>query len=760
MASNSGRSSRRTYNTPPADGATGSSSGSGWRSKGPTNRGFTEVPEADLEPIEQATEDTAPPEAEEEKTSAPSDRGAPSSPRAYTRHDRLPPPKRDAIVVNPLAMPRETTPGAGRGEVLFHRQSPSLLVETLGPRRVIIGREAQYKVLLRNVGEMLAEDVEVSIKAPDWADVVDTHATAGLARTATAAGESVHWAVDKLAAQGREEITIKLVPRKSHTFELGVQWSCAPASSLVSVEVQEPKLQLNVTGPGEVEYGEKVVYELTFENPGTADAEKVLVRLLPLDPADEPDAHEIGTIAAGQKKVVEIELIARQSGQLAIRAEATAEGGLRSAASKDVIVRRAGIRVALEGPKFRYARTACTYLVRVSNPGNAPARDVQVGVMLPRKAKFVSTTGGGRKDQDNNIRWTIGKLDPAGEQTYEVKCELEQTGPNRLQVAAVARGDLRDTNFVTTEVEALADLDLDVRDPKSPVPVGEDVAYEIVVRNRGTKSAPNIELQAYFSEGVEAVSVEGIEHKIEPGKVTLRPIDNLAAGAELTVKIVARAKSAVTTCSAPSCVVKPWTQHSPSRKPRDSTAKTAKSGPAGERNRPTPRPTRRFTSRSPRRSSRSASSQHRLRVTRSRRGELSRGVSLAPESIALVTSNVVQPGGADGYPGSQAVIVPHRGPRQCLLLFEQGQPGGVIAFGLGLAQCIQRLQQRQQQGLQQATRSHRPGGHAIDAGVEKVQADPHAGQEIAAHQLLCDGLQFVRQRDNVVAVPAHAAADV
>ena len=38
--------------------------------------------------------------------------------------------------------------------MLINRQSPQVAVETIGPRTIMIGKEAAYKVLLSNSGDV------------------------------------------------------------------------------------------------------------------------------------------------------------------------------------------------------------------------------------------------------------------------------------------------------------------------------------------------------------------------------------------------------------------------------------------------------------------------------------------------------------------------------------------------------------------------------------------------------------------------------
>ncbi len=418
-----------------------------------------------------------------------------------------------------------------------------MTIETIGPREILIGRESVFKLVLRNTAEVSADDVAVMVSLPEWATVVDASPSSGSARAAVTrdANGGVVWNLNKLGARASEQLVLKVVPRESGPLDLAVQWTAAPTKTQVRVDVKEPKLELSIKGPKQVAYGETAIYQLTFSNPGTADAENVMVRLLPIEQGDSPDSHRIGTIPAGGKKVVEVELVARQTGQLAIRAEATADGGLRSPVHHKIEVLRADLRVELEAPEFRYAGTVATFKVRVTNTGNAPASGVEVGMVLPARAKYLSSTCEGKQEEGGKVRWTLKSLKPGEEQVYLLRCELIQPGANRMQVVAVADGDLRDTINSTTEVEALANLDLEVIDPKGPVPVGEEVIYEVVVRNRGTKSATHVELQVLFSDGVTPVAVRGVEHTIRGAEVVMGPIPTLDAGDEVVIKITAKA---------------------------------------------------------------------------------------------------------------------------------------------------------------------------------------------------------------------------
>ena len=127
-----------------------------------------------------------------------------------------------------------------------------------------------------------------------------------------------------------------------------------------------------------------------------------------------------------------------------------------------------------------------------------------------------------------------------------------------MDVNASADDELAAATTAVTRVEAMADLRLDVKEPDGPVPVGEEAAYELRVRNRGTKDAQEVEILGFFSAGIEPVSAAGAAYRIGPGRVAFRPIASLAAGEEIKLTVRAGRRRPATTCSAPKSTASRW----------------------------------------------------------------------------------------------------------------------------------------------------------------------------------------------------------
>jgi len=448
---------------------------------------------------------------------------------------KLPPPPEATLsaTVDPMT-------GQDRG-VLFARKSPMLSVQTLGPQRISVGKESVYEVVLENAGDAEADEVVVFVELPEWTDVVGADPQTGTA--SPTAGGPVQWKIGHLPANSRQRLRLRIVPRESRPFDLAVRWDYRPVTSQAMIEVQEPKLVLNLDGPSEVLYGEKEIYRMKISNTGTGPAENVMIRLLPIGSGtNQPISHNLGDIAAGDEKAIEVELIARQVGNLTIRVNVQGDAGVHAELAHEVLVRRAALQVSVEGPKVLYVGTMASYLIRVRNPGTAPAENVTLVANIPPGAKYLSGIDGAQLVANGTkLQWTLPSLNPGNEQSYLMKCHLGLPGSSQLEIRATAEGELSDTASAMTRVEAIADLMLEVKDPAGPVAVGEETVYELRIRNRGTKSAHNVEVVTFFSDGIEPTKVEGSPYQISLGQVAFGPITSVAAGEDVVLKVHAKA---------------------------------------------------------------------------------------------------------------------------------------------------------------------------------------------------------------------------
>lgn len=431
--------------------------------------------------------------------------------------------------------------------VLLARQSPILAAETVGPRRIIVGKESVYEITMHNSGAVPADEVLVLIDLPTSADVLGAETSIGgtqLVPVGTGSRQ-FQWKLGHLDAKGQERLRLRIVPRESRPIDLAIRWDFKQLASQTVIEVEEPKLSIQLDGPRDVLFGKKELYKLKIANTGNGEAENVVVKLLPVGSPDAVSAtHNFGTLLPGTDKTIEVELVARQAGSLTMKAEVSCDNGAHAELAESIQVRRAALQISVEGPKLQYVDALGSYRIRVSNPGTAPARQLVVTATLPEGAKFVASNDAAQLvDGRSLVRWRLDELSAGSEKVLELRCTLTQAGSNRVEIAAAGVDDVAAAASAVTRVETMADLVMEVIDPAGPVPLNEDAVYELRILNRGTRGAEEIDVVAFFSQGIEPATAQGAPARLAPGQVTFDTISSLHPGKEIRLKIYARAQT-------------------------------------------------------------------------------------------------------------------------------------------------------------------------------------------------------------------------
>ena len=433
-----------------------------------------------------------------------------------------------------------------QGDVLSTTEQPVIVSHVEGPRSIVVGKEASYRVVLENTSQASAQNLSTAVQVPKWAELRDAVCSAGQVKRSPGdeSAETLLWQLDELRAHSSETIQLHLVPRTGRAFQLGVQWRQETAATNTVVEVQEPKLQMEIHGPEQVLFGSPEKYRLALGNPGTGVAENVSITLIPPgSDASLASTHPIGSLAPGEIKEIEMELTAREAGELLLQVNAVAEGNLSAESIKRVKCHKPELELDWRGPEQKYAGTESAYYFRVRNPGNAATSGVELKVRMPAGAKFLTASDSFAYDAATSlVIWRLDGLQPEEEQFMQLRCKLDRPGLQEFEVEATSvDGLLSQTSTMQTEVVALADLKLEVNDPRGAQPTGEPVTYEIRVENRGSTEAMGISIVGLFSEGIDPISVEGAKSTIRDGRVSFQPIKRLPPGGKVLLRIRAAA---------------------------------------------------------------------------------------------------------------------------------------------------------------------------------------------------------------------------
>ncbi len=423
----------------------------------------------------------------------------------------------------------------------LHTDGPKLRVISNGPGEISLNKSARFVIQVENLEGRRAENVIVGINFPPFVEINSSMPSTGSREMTDGKDESrLIWEIPIVESSATEKIVIDVIPREAKAFDVDVEWTFKPIRGKATVQVTQAQLQVQMSGPTEVLYGEKALYHVTVSNPGNGTAENVVVMLPEVLGGERAS---LGNIAPQDQKQFQVELIARAAGPMDLTTTVSADNNVTESSTREIVVRRAALEVKIEGPPMKYAGSTSTYQVTVTNSGDAMAKDVIAAVAMPPGVQYVSGIDG-VEAIDGGIRWNVGMLSPGNHRSWQINCNMAVAGEINIEAATRGAGDLAATDKVMTRVDAVADLVLTVVDPKGPLPTGDQTLYQITIKNRGSRAAKNVDLVMHFSDGVEPIETEGSTSEIAPGQVTFAPIVQIDPGQEVTLKVIAIANKA------------------------------------------------------------------------------------------------------------------------------------------------------------------------------------------------------------------------
>lgn len=423
-------------------------------------------------------------------------------------------------------------------------QTPTVTVQKLAPEEVQVGQTATFEIRVRNIGRVTADNIVVRDEIPAGTKFIDS-----TPKVTRAENGALYWDAGSLPPGQEYSIEVQVVPLTE-----GQVGSVATVSFEASASARtmstKPALVLEHTGPKKVLVGDKVRFQIKLSNPGTGKASNVVLEEdVPkgLSHSSGPKLeYEVGTIQPGQTRHLELVLRAAQAGDVLNTLVARADGGLSVEDVSELEVVKPQLSVNIEGPGRRYLERKATYTVSVSNPGTAPAKNVELTARLPRSLKFVSTNNSGYYDQNlHAVIWSLEQL-PAGEMGRAQFTAMPiEMGDFQIQADGKAAMGLEDSREHAIRVEGIAALLFTLQDQVDPIEVGGQTSYLVRVVNQGSKDATNVQISAAVPNGMRPLEAEGpTTEQIQDQQIVFAPIDRLPAKGEVTYKILVQGTEA------------------------------------------------------------------------------------------------------------------------------------------------------------------------------------------------------------------------
>jgi uncharacterized repeat protein (TIGR01451 family) len=451
------------------------------------------------------------------------------------------PPPSSPTPLAPNATANKQISGTISVDVQPGRQQPSLSIEWSGPTSIRINQPMSCQIVVRNTSTTPAQNVvvrhrlgqSVTCKTSEPAAVHDS--------------DELVWNLGTLAPQQARRIDLSLVSgtRGALNCHATVTFSAVAA---YQVQVREPQLAVKMRGPDKVIAGENVTFVFAISNPGDGIAQAVKLKTTLPDGLEQQRGKlvefDVGNLAPKEVRNVELVFPSKGSGTHKCAVVVSGEGGLVCDASAQFEILVPKLDITMSGPKLRYLDRHAIYVLRVTNPGSAPASNVEVQELIPAGFKFHQANNGGKyHDATRRVLWNLGELLPGQSKDIAVDLIPIQAGEHRLVAQAQAARGLKSETEARTMVEGLPALFIEVGHGDDPLEVGAETTYEIRVANTGTKMETNIEVVCTLPEQLEfraAKCSTALRYRHEGRELIFETLPRLAPKADVIYRVQAR----------------------------------------------------------------------------------------------------------------------------------------------------------------------------------------------------------------------------
>jgi purine-binding chemotaxis protein CheW len=222
--------------------------------------------------------------------------------------------------------------------------------------------------------------------------------------------------------------------------------------------VAQRNLEVTLNGPGVIRVGDSAEFLARLTNHGALSLpDSALHFLLPpglRHARGDSVAVEVGPLGPGESAHVRLITDPAAVGKQCVRVWATVGGALEGSSQAEIQVTAPALRLVLDGPPVCRLQQSADFLLRLSNPGDAAAKTVEVACSLPEGIELVSTDAAGRYDPDGRrVRWFLDSLPDGPERVLALRLRAAMPGDYTHQATAIAERGLRAEATLSVSIE-------------------------------------------------------------------------------------------------------------------------------------------------------------------------------------------------------------------------------------------------------------------------------------------------------------------
>ena len=407
-------------------------------------------------------------------------------------------------------------------------KTPIITAEISTPQFVNVNEPTNVKISLRNAGSQNVQRVNFSVTLPDGVELVSAKPN-----PASREDGQLKFEVASIASNQNRDIMIRVIPKTKRPMAFETQLQIVENQS-VSVSVREPKLVLQVEGPTQVNIGDKTTHTVTISNTGDGYAKSVRLQGNFPDElrfVDQEGMNAPQTLAPGKSMRVKIESLAKLPGSVKLDFTAQGIGVEADPAIAALRIAQPELKIFAAGPNMNFVNQDGIYTIKVDNSGEVNVTDVDVILAIPHGMKVTTINRQAKMNESNGtLEWKFPTIKARSSETIQLKALATKPGQQVCSIL-ISSKETREKEFkLTTEVASRADLSINMKNDGGPVRVGGKATFDVVIENRGSSSASDVEVAIELPESL--MPVKNTNMFVDEGANKITFIDSQLARGE------------------------------------------------------------------------------------------------------------------------------------------------------------------------------------------------------------------------------------
>lgn len=330
---------------------------------------------------------------------------------------------------------------------------------------------------------------------------------------------------------------------------LGRQTTPGPAivlqNAATSVEWWQPQLSLSAS-EAKAAVGEWAEARFRASNPDRVPHAKMVVTI-PLGweiPSGIPRASNeivLGELNGSTEQFFTLAVRAVQPSKQPLQAELRDGTTILARAGADVEFASPQLVIERDRPAWRLGAET-SYTITVRNRGTVQAHSVQLIEEIPAGIKAYAADA---EMSSGQLSWNLGDLSPGDKRQVHVTASANTLVAGALRTRVHGRGGPSAEVMTPVQIAGVPGLEIHVIANESLVRAGGAVDYRVIVVNRGTALARDVQLEALTPAGLRLLGVEGaLPATLNEGSLRWGSIPALAPGERMESNVRARALQA------------------------------------------------------------------------------------------------------------------------------------------------------------------------------------------------------------------------